>query len=119
MDFGLSKVFGVNEKANECLGTLVYSAPEVLVSNDYDFPVDIWSFGIILFYIFSERLPFDDKGKCKKIIAKKICSKKPDYSLLKCSRKLKNIIKKAFNNIIGCRETFKHSQPIHQVQLKQ
>jgi tRNA A-37 threonylcarbamoyl transferase component Bud32 len=111
MDFGLSKVFGVNEKANECLGTLVYSAPEMLVSNDYDFPVDIWSFGVILFYIFSERLPFDDKGKCTKIIAKKICSKKPDYSLLKCSRKLKNIIKK-------CLKKIPHKRPtIDQIEL--
>ena len=70
MDFGLSKIVSSQEKMIDGYGTLSYVAPEVLLRAPYNKEVDIWSLGIILYYILCSHLPF--KGKKEVIIAEKI-----------------------------------------------
>jgi hypothetical protein len=70
-DFGLSKIMSKNEKANEAFGTLFYVAPEILLKIPYGNKVDIWSLGVLLFYVLTGRFPFQDineKGLGHKII---------------------------------------------------
>ena len=62
VDFGLSKILGVTEKSNESYGTLSYAAPEVLEKNDYNNKIDIWSLGIIMYFLICGYLPFIDKN---------------------------------------------------------
>jgi serine/threonine protein kinase len=61
-DFGLSKIMGLSEKADEPFGTLGYVAPEVLKKEPYSFSCDLWSFGCILYSLLSGSLPFDDEN---------------------------------------------------------
>ena len=61
MDFGLSKVISRNETMSEGYGTLSYAAPEILTRQPYNFKVDIWSLGVILFAILSGSLPFESE----------------------------------------------------------
>ena len=70
MDFGLSKIVSPNEKMVDGYGTLSYVAPEVLLRTPYNKEVDIWSMGVILFYMLSGKLPF--RGKKEKEVAEKI-----------------------------------------------
>ena len=72
MDFGLSKIVSSQEKMIDGYGTLSYVAPEVLLRAPYNKEVDIWSLGIILYYILCGHLPF--KGRKEVIIAEKIVS---------------------------------------------
>ncbi len=68
LDFGLSKILGPGEKCNESYGTPGYAAPEVIRQKKYDFKADIWSIGVITYFLFCAKLPFDyiNKGNGKK-----------------------------------------------------
>jgi len=62
-DFGFSKILGPKEMANEICGTITYIAPEILRNMYYDYKVDVWSLGIIMYNIISRGdLPFYSKN---------------------------------------------------------
>jgi len=71
MDFGLSKVVGLNEKTNEGYGSLCYSSPEIIVKKSYDSKIDVWSIGVIVYFLLSGTFPFDDADDDLQKIAKK------------------------------------------------
>ena len=70
MDFGLSKIVSTQEKMVDGYGTLSYVAPEVLLRTPYNKEVDIWSMGVILYYMLCGHLPF--KGNKEVVIDEKI-----------------------------------------------
>ena len=70
MDFGLSKIVGPKEGLIDGYGTLNYCAPEVLMREPYNKQIDIWSLGIILYYMLVGHFPF--QGNKEEIIAKNI-----------------------------------------------
>ena len=59
IDFGLSRILGINETTNDPYGSLSFKAPELILNQQYDFKVDIWAFGISLYYIIYKALPFE------------------------------------------------------------
>ena len=61
IDFGTAKIYE-NEFENIVIGTLYYMAPEVL-NKKYTNKCDMWSLGVILYYLFTKRLPFKAKNK--------------------------------------------------------
>jgi len=63
VDFGLAKMIGPSEKADEPFGTLGYVAPEVLRKEPYSFSCDLWSFGCIIYALLSGSLPFDHESQ--------------------------------------------------------
>ena len=69
-DFGIGrKIKNKNQLLHDQCGTLMYMAPEILLSSKekgYEgFPVDIWSSGISLYIMLSGTLPFNYKNKKK------------------------------------------------------
>eukprot|EP01099_Mayorella_cantabrigiensis_P006983 TRINITY_DN6036_c0_g1_i1.p1 TRINITY_DN6036_c0_g1~~TRINITY_DN6036_c0_g1_i1.p1 ORF type:complete len:402 (+),score=68.80 TRINITY_DN6036_c0_g1_i1:58-1206(+) len=64
VDFGLSTYYVPGEKTNKLgwCGTLGYRSPEMVEKSNYVGPeVDIWSLGVILFEMFTGKLPFSNK----------------------------------------------------------
>ncbi|XP_051925879.1 SNF-related serine/threonine-protein kinase [Hippocampus zosterae] len=60
-DFGFSNRFQPGKKLNTSCGSLAYSAPEILLGDEYDAPaVDIWSLGVILFMLVCGQPPFQE-----------------------------------------------------------
>jgi len=60
MDFGLARVEGEEHitKTGTTLGTMAYMSPEQLKGVELNQQADIWSFGVILYELFSGQLPF-------------------------------------------------------------
>lgn len=58
-DFGLSKILENVSVMETICGTISYVAPEILLyKKQYNRKVDVWSLGVLLFYMLSRSLPF-------------------------------------------------------------
>lgn len=55
VDFGLAKV--LTKPIQGIAGTPGYIAPEILKNDSYGYPADVYSFGMTLFVLWSERAP--------------------------------------------------------------
>uniref|UniRef100_A0A8D2BAA7 non-specific serine/threonine protein kinase n=1 Tax=Sciurus vulgaris TaxID=55149 RepID=A0A8D2BAA7_SCIVU len=59
IDFGLSTKFISGLKLNRFWGTLTYLAPEIALQQEYEGPpVDVWSLGVILYFMLTGKCPF-------------------------------------------------------------
>ena len=63
IDFGLSIIMSKNDFCSGTIGTPNYMAPEIINGDEYNYKIDIWSLGIILYFIRYKRLPFNDNRK--------------------------------------------------------
>ena len=76
-DFGLCKLVtneNINEKYTIC-GTLSYIAPEILMGKSYDYSVDWFSFGVVIYVLLCGEYPFESKknqNMMKKYINKRL-----------------------------------------------
>lgn len=50
---------GAGEYQLDMIGDIRFNAPEVIMGKPYDFKADCWSFGIILYFMLTNELPFD------------------------------------------------------------
>ena len=71
IDFGLSRIIAHDDFIYENFGTLIFKAPEIMIGNNYNFSVDLWSFGMTIFYLMFRRFPVEEKDRAlykKKIL---------------------------------------------------
>lgn len=76
-DFGLSRILGEESMASTACGTPYYVAPEVLQAKGYNKEVDMWSIGVITYFLLSGYPPF--MGENIKEIVGQICQCKYDF----------------------------------------
>ena len=79
-DFGFGKVVPYGEKTDEGFGTPCYASPEIISRKSYDKATDIWSIGVLAYYLIYGQLPFDDEDSNFSIIKRKILN--IDHQLL-------------------------------------
>ena len=97
MDFGLAKIRGGTEltKVGSTIGTIAYMSPEQARGEELDQQSDIWSFGVVLYEMLCNKLPF--KGNYDQAIVYSILNEDPEsvYSTKKdLPDKLVKIVKK-------------------------
>ena len=77
IDFGLSNIYENNQLLSTACGSPVYAAPEMLEGKLYKgSTVDLWSAGIVLYYMLCGNFPFEDVSNDK--LYKKILKGKFD-----------------------------------------
>ena len=95
IDFGLSSRIKKNKKLNNTVGTPYFIAPEIL-KGEYDEKCDVWSIGVILYYILSGKFPFI--GNSNTEIFEKINNSEPIFK----KNLFNNISENAINFIKKC-----------------
>ena len=63
IDFGLAHIIGDNEYTKGSYGTVSYAPPEMYQDKHYNTSIDIWSLGVVLYYLLYGELPFDCCGE--------------------------------------------------------
>ena len=94
LDFGLSSRIKKNEKLNNTVGTAYFIAPET-IKGEYDEKCDMWSIGVILYYILSGKFPFTGNSNFE--IFEKIQKSEPVFKNL-----FKDISQNAIDFIKKC-----------------
>lgn len=88
-DFGLSKTL---KKKNEiykmsgCTGTLRYMAPEILLNNNYDLKIDIYSLSLNFWFIYTGKIPFKNIENYYSLYYMITHRIRPDISNFHCSK---------------------------------
>uniref|UniRef100_A0A667YBR3 Serine/threonine-protein kinase n=1 Tax=Myripristis murdjan TaxID=586833 RepID=A0A667YBR3_9TELE len=68
-DFGFSNLFQPGMMLATSCGSLAYSAPEILLGEEYDAPaVDIWSLGVILYMLVCGVPPFQESNDSETLV---------------------------------------------------
>uniref|UniRef100_A0A3B4A7Q0 SNF-related serine/threonine-protein kinase n=1 Tax=Periophthalmus magnuspinnatus TaxID=409849 RepID=A0A3B4A7Q0_9GOBI len=68
-DFGFSNLFQPGTMLATSCGSLAYSAPEILLGEEYDAPaVDIWSLGVILYMLVCGVPPFHETNDSETLV---------------------------------------------------
>jgi TolB-like protein/tRNA A-37 threonylcarbamoyl transferase component Bud32/Tfp pilus assembly protein PilF len=77
MDFGLARISGTTLMTQEgmAMGTIAYMSPEQARGETVDNRTDIWSFGVVLYEMFSGQLPF--KGDHDQAVVYSILNERP------------------------------------------
>jgi TolB-like protein/Tfp pilus assembly protein PilF/predicted Ser/Thr protein kinase len=77
MDFGLARIEGTTlfTKEGTTMGTVAYMSPEQARGESVDHRTDIWSFGVVLYEMFSGQLPF--KGEQDQAVVHSILNDSP------------------------------------------
>ena len=52
-DFGISKILTASDQLSTICGTPIYMAPEIWKMETYNEKVDIWSVGVVAYYLYS------------------------------------------------------------------
>ena len=89
-DFGWAKQLTLKNRSSYC-GTVEYMAPEIIGSENYDYSVDIWSLGILLYELLMGHSPFKDKTTKNTIVNIKLHDLKFDKEI---SNDCKDLINK-------------------------
>ncbi|KAL7862692.1 hypothetical protein SRHO_G00116760 [Serrasalmus rhombeus] len=85
-DFGFSNHFQPGTMLMTSCGSLAYSAPEILLGEEYDAPaVDIWSLGVILYMLVCGHPPFQEANDSETLIMIMDCRYTvPDHVSAEC-----------------------------------
>jgi tRNA A-37 threonylcarbamoyl transferase component Bud32 len=73
IDLGVAITLPFGQQSSDPIGTLAYISPEMYTHNPYSYKVDVWSIGILLYWLASGGiLPFDDDKNDEHIMGKKV-----------------------------------------------
>ena len=92
IDFGVAKNLIGQNFTNSIVGTPLYMSPEVILGKDYNYKVDYWSVGIILYEIFYGSTPFGSTTRDINKIYKEILENKPFLTSDPKNKILNNLI---------------------------
>jgi serine/threonine protein kinase len=77
-DFGSSRLFSVESTLTQRIRTPQYMAPEMYEEEEYDFKVDVFAFGLILYEILTNNPVFGSNLNAQQIMHKVLTGERPN-----------------------------------------
>ena len=68
-DFGFSRQLFKGQKLKERVGSMFYSAPEVLKGEAYDSKCDVYSIGVVFYELLFSRCPYEERTLKEQVAA--------------------------------------------------
>ena len=99
-DFGLSEIFKDNKNMNDLCGTKEYLAPEMIQRQQYDFRVDFWQLGCLLYELYFNVTCFRSNKHILDKYKSDIILKKVEFPT-KIEKSFQNIILKLLKKNVG------------------
>lgn len=96
-DFGLAAIKDSDyDMLSGTMGTIRYTAPEMIRGEGYNDSIDVWGIGVIFFTLLTGKYPFDtsQKDKVKKVVFQRILEKTIHYSRYNLDRNAVKLLKK-------------------------
>ncbi|XP_069073751.1 SNF-related serine/threonine-protein kinase-like [Pleurodeles waltl] len=109
-DFGFSNRFQPGTMLTTSCGSLAYSAPEILLGDEYDAPaVDIWSLGVILYMLVCGHPPFQEVNDSETLTMIMDCRYKiPHHMSQQCADLISRMLQRAPNQRASLEEIEAH-----------
>ena len=80
IDLGVAITLPFGQESSEPIGTLAYIPPEMYTHKPYSYKVDVWSLGILLYWLATGGVvPFDDEKSDEAIMGKKVVFMHQEY----------------------------------------
>ena len=102
-DFGLAKIHE-NEALKTSCGTPLYVSPELILKEKYDERTDIWSLGVIFYYLLYGKFPFYSENINEMFT--KIIKEQPELSDQEVSSEANDLIMRMLDKNMDTRITF-------------
>ena len=109
-DFGTSQIFKKGEMQKEFVGSVYYIAPEV-IKEKYNFKCDLWSCGIIMFILLTQKIPFcgeEDDEILRNILTQKYDTKRLEKFSDNTKDLVSKLLEKDINKRINAEQALEH-----------
>ena len=93
-DFGMSKICEFCHSQSQSLhaGTMQYDAPEIIKAEKYNEKVDVYAFGILMFEVVTQRVPYSNINNQYELMNKVQNGYRPDFRDIKINENIKNLM---------------------------
>jgi len=93
IDLGVAITLPFGQESSDAIGTPAYIPPEMYMHKPYTYKVDVWSLGILLYWLVTGGVvPFDDEKNDESIMGKKVVYTHQEYPDKYFSDKSKGLI---------------------------
>lgn len=99
-DFGLSEIFKGKKDLNDLCGTKEYLAPEMIMREKYDYKIDFWQLGCLLYELYYNITCFKNNEHILDPKKSDIVNKEVEFPN-RISKSFKSIIKKLLEKNVG------------------
>lgn len=119
IDFGFAD--HLKETMTERLGSPVYCSPEIICGRPYGLATDIWSLGVLIYYLLQKKFPFE--GETIEIVFNAVCSKQAPISGIagispNCVNFLSNVLRKDQDQRLTIDQVIEHPWLTTEPQIK-
>ena len=118
-DFGWSVYLHNNKRETFC-GTVEYMAPEIVKNQGYDFSIDVWSLGVLLYELIHSHSPFVVKDLDINKIENNIVSKGLKFKkgvTSECKDLIRLLLAKNVENRIKVQDIYQHPFVLRYVNM--